>query len=53
VINPFQKISEEVFDEWIRLMLIGYYLPYFVVANADEWLKLGVTLNGVRPICKN
>lgn len=46
------NLGEEVFDQWVRLMLIGYYLPYFIVGNADDWIKLGVTMNGVKPICK-
>jgi hypothetical protein len=50
--NPIQQISDEVFDNWIRLILFGYYLPYFIAGNIDDWMKMGVTMNGVKPICK-
>ena len=38
------------FDESVRIFLISWYWPNFVIGNFDEWQKLGITLNGVRPI---
>jgi hypothetical protein len=39
------------FDESVRLFLLSYYWPNFVMGNADEWMKMGITLNGARPMC--
>jgi hypothetical protein len=38
------------YDESIRWFLIWYYWPNFVIGNVDDWIKLGVTLNGIRPV---
>ncbi len=40
------------YDELVRQWIVMYYWPYFVAGNADEWTKLGITLNGMRNICK-
>jgi len=38
------------FDQSVKMFLIGWYTPNFIIGNADEWIKLGVTLNGIRHI---
>jgi len=38
------------FDESIRWFLIWYYWPNFVMGNADDWISMGVTLNGIKPV---
>jgi hypothetical protein len=40
------------YDELVRQWIVLYYWPYFVSGNLDNWMKMGVTLNGVRPMCK-
>jgi hypothetical protein len=39
------------YDESIRWFLIYYYWPYFILGNGDELMKMGITLNGIRPLC--
>lgn len=41
------------FDQYIRYFLTCYYWPNFVLGSQDEWVKLGITLNGAKPICKS
>lgn len=43
------------YDELVRQWLLMYYWPNFVIGNFDEWQKLGITLNGIRPVnlCKS
>jgi hypothetical protein len=38
------------YDESIRLIVIYYYWPYFIMGNLDDWMKLGITLNGAHPL---
>ena len=38
----------QYFDEAVRLWIIMYYTPYYIAGNVDNWLNLGVTLNGVK-----
>lgn len=45
--NIFDKMA----DQYVRLFLISYFWPYFVAGNIDDWIKMGVTLNGARPMC--
>jgi hypothetical protein len=41
------------FDESVRWYLHLYYWPYYAAGKQDEWAKMGITLNGVRPICRS
>jgi hypothetical protein len=43
--------ANKMFDDFVRLWIVSYYWPYFVAGNIDEWQKMGVTLNGWRPMC--
>ena len=38
------------YDESVRWFLIWHYWPNFVMGNADDWISMGVTLNGIKPI---
>lgn len=40
------------YDEFVRQWITLYYWPYWVVGNADNLMSAGVTLNGIRSICK-
>lgn len=46
------NLGEEFFDQWVRLMLVGWFMPYYIMGNADEWMSLGITTNGMKPICR-
>lgn len=46
-----EQLLNNTMDEFVRLWLVSYYWPYFVLGNLDDWMKMGVTLNGVRPLC--
>lgn len=38
------------FDQNVRMFLLYWYLPNFIMGNYDDWQKLGITLNGARPV---
>jgi len=38
-------------DAYVGMWVTAWFWPYFVMGNADDWQKLGITMNGVRPIC--
>lgn len=40
------------YDEMIKLSLTCYFMPNFVIGNLDEWMKLGITMNGAKTLCK-
>lgn len=40
---------EDFLDMYVLIWLKMYYWPYFVAGNVDDWCKMGITLNGIRP----
>lgn len=36
------------FDESVKVFLFWYYWPAFVIGNYDDWMSLGLTLNGIK-----
>lgn len=46
-----ELLASNMIDNFVRLWLISYYWPYFVAGNIDDWMKMGITLNGLRPMC--
>ena len=54
--NPYYHAADQFigmcFDEYVRLFLVNWYWPNFVMGNFDDWQKLGITLNGAKPLCK-
>ena len=52
--NEIDKLMFWWYDESVRQFLLWYYWPNFVMGNADDWMKMGITLNGMRPVnlCK-
>jgi len=48
--NSPQKLQNQVADAYVKLFITAWFWPYYVMGNLDEWQKLGITLNGVRPI---
>ena len=39
-----------IFDFQVKIFLTLWFWPHFVMGNIDNWQKLGITLNGIRPI---
>ena len=52
--NPLNDIMCWWYDEFVREWITLYYWPYFVAGNIDDWMSMGITLNGVKSssICK-
>jgi hypothetical protein len=46
------EISGKLVDAYVGIWVIAWFWPYFVMGNADSWQKLGITMNGVKPICR-
>lgn len=53
--NNYQQLEalDKLADAYVGLGVIMWFWPYFVMGNADTWQKLGITMNGVKPICPN
>ncbi len=47
------EISGKLVDAYVGIWVTAWFWPYFVMGNADAWQKLGITMNGVKPICRN
>ena len=45
------EIPNKLVDAYVGAWVTVWFWPYFIMGNADEWQKLGITMNGVRPIC--
>ncbi len=45
------EISNKLMDAYMGLWVTAWFWPYFVIGNADTWQKLGITMNGIKPIC--
>jgi len=50
---PHLEVLDKFADAYVSFWITGWFWPYFVMGNADTWQKLGITMNGVRPICNN
>ena len=48
--NSPQQLQNQVADAYVKLFITAWFWPYYVMGNLDEWQKLGITLNGARPI---
>ena len=48
--NSPQQLQNQLADAYIKFFVTAWFWPYYVMGNLDEWQKLGITLNGVRPI---
>jgi len=45
------EFLEIYIDQCIKFGLVMYFWPIYQLGLQDEWLKMGVTLNGIKPIC--
>ncbi|NDG32534.1 hypothetical protein EB118_20975 [bacterium] len=45
-----EQLANNIIDANVRMFVTNWFWPYFVVGNLDSWQKLGITLNGARPI---
>lgn len=48
---PYEKLLGFYFDQIIICQLSLYFWPMYQLGMQDDWIKLGITLNGARPIC--
>jgi hypothetical protein len=39
-------------DEMARIWITAYFWPYFIMGNMDNFKEIGITLNGIHPLCK-
>jgi len=44
------QFQNQLVDLQIKMFITSWFWPYYVMGNADDWQKLGITLNGARPI---
>lgn len=47
------EISGKLMDAYAGMWVTAWFWPYFIMGNADAWQKLGITMNGVKPMCKD
>jgi len=45
--------ANKIFDAYMSLWVTAWFWPYFLMGNADSWQKLGITMNGIKPMCKD
>jgi hypothetical protein len=50
-LTPQNEISNRLFDAYVGYWTTAWFWPYFVMGNADAWQKMGITMNGIKPIC--
>jgi hypothetical protein len=43
-------MTDHIHDQIVKNFVTLWFWPYFVMGNYDDWQKLGVTLNGIRPV---
>ena len=48
--NSPQQLQNNLADNYVKFFVTAWFWPYYVMGNLDEWQKLGITLNGARPI---
>ncbi len=47
------EISSKLMDAYAGMWITAWFWPYFLMGNADSWQKMGITMNGVKPMCKD
>jgi len=43
-------MTDHLHDQIVKNFVTMWFWPYFIMGNLDDWQKLGVTLNGIRPV---
>jgi hypothetical protein len=46
------ETADKAFDAYMGMCVTAWFWPYFVMGNLDAWQKMGVTLNGIGPMCR-
>lgn len=44
------EYMDSIFDFYMKTFITTWFWPYYVIGNLDDWQKLGITLNGAKPI---
>ena len=45
-----QNLQNQLADNYAKFFITAWFWPFFIMGNLDDWQKLGITLNGARPI---
>lgn len=45
-----EQQANSIFDFYTKIFITSWFWPYYVIGNLDDWQKLGITLNGAKPI---
>ena len=48
---PQLEALNKLADAYVSLWVTGWFWPYFIMGNVGDWEKLGITMNGIKPIC--
>lgn len=48
-----QKLLDLYIDQYVKLGLVFYFWPIYQLGLQDEWMKMGLTLNGAKPLCQS
>ena len=46
------ETSNKLIDAYVGVWVTAWFWPYFVMGTAGDWEKLGITMNGIKTICK-
>jgi hypothetical protein len=49
--NQQNEIVNKLMDAYIGYWTTVWFSPYFIMGTAGDWEKLGITMNGIKPIC--
>ena len=49
--NQAIKINEQIADWQVSVFVTAWFWPYYIMGNLDSWQKLGIIMNGIKPIC--
>ena len=47
------EIPNNLMDAYAGMWVTAWFWPYFLIGNADMWQKMGITMNGIKPMCKD
>jgi len=45
-----KQITDNIVDTYVKLVIISWFWPYFLISNLDNYHTKGITLNGIKHI---